>query len=469
MLTGETGAGKSLSSMPSVSRSARAPTRASCDMVPRPRAVEALFDRLPEPLICVREVTARGRSTARIDDETVTAARLAEPPARSSRSTASTTSRASSTSAGSATSSTRSAATRHARRWPTAVGRWRANREELPELALDPREVSRRLELLEHEAAEIAAARLRPGEAEELRGRLAAARKERPSPAAPRSASRCGGEGRGARDGAARPSGRPVRWLGSTPGSRPSSGSWGSTRTSTTSRRRFAACRAVDTDAAAVAALEERLSVIYALERRYGDDEAAVIAHGERAAVEAERLRGLESERAAREADDAELLAGWRGGRPVRLGEGRGAPLGRRRRVLQALGFPPAAFEVAVGRTRRPDEPAMELDGDAVAFDATGADEVVFRFAPNPGEPARPLARIASGGELSRVALAVKQVLAPPTTPRRSSSTRSTRESAGARPIPSGGASGHWPGATRSSSSRTCPRSRPTPMPTTGS
>ncbi len=58
------------------------------------------------------------------------------------------------------------------------------------------------------------------------------------------------------------------------------------------------------------------------------------------------------------------------------------------------------------------DEPAIELDGDEVAFDASGADQVVFRLAPNPGEPARPLARIVSGGELSRVALAIKQVLA---------------------------------------------------------
>jgi DNA repair protein RecN (Recombination protein N) len=81
--------------------------------------------------------------------------------------------------------------------------------------------------------------------------------------------------------------------------------------------------------------------------------------------------------------------------------------------VLRQLGFPDGVFSVALGR--RPaggDEPAIELDGDAVAFDASGADEVVFRLAPNPGEPARPLARIASGGELSRVALAIKQVLA---------------------------------------------------------
>jgi DNA repair protein RecN (Recombination protein N) len=54
----------------------------------------------------------------------------------------------------------------------------------------------------------------------------------------------------------------------------------------------------------------------------------------------------------------------------------------------------------------------VDLDGRQVAFDATGIDAVVFVIAPNPGEPARPLARIASGGELSRVALAIKQILA---------------------------------------------------------
>ena len=54
----------------------------------------------------------------------------------------------------------------------------------------------------------------------------------------------------------------------------------------------------------------------------------------------------------------------------------------------------------------------MEVDGDALAFDASGIDQVVYRLAPNPGEPPRPLAKIASGGEMSRVALAIKQVLA---------------------------------------------------------
>ena len=71
----------------------------------------------------------------------------------------------------------------------------------------------------------------------------------------------------------------------------------------------------------------------------------------------------------------------------------------------------PSRSRWAAGPAAR-DDPAVEVDGDAVAFDASGIDTVVFTFRPNPGEPARPLARIASGGELSRVALAVKQVLA---------------------------------------------------------
>ena len=81
--------------------------------------------------------------------------------------------------------------------------------------------------------------------------------------------------------------------------------------------------------------------------------------------------------------------------------------------ALEELGFARTRFEVALGR--RPagrDEPAVEVGGDALAFDASGIDEVVYRFAPNVGEPPRPLARIASGGELSRVALAIKEVLA---------------------------------------------------------
>jgi DNA repair protein RecN (Recombination protein N) len=165
-----------------------------------------------------------------------------------------------------------------------------------------------------------------------------------------------------------------------------------------------------------VADLDARLGVIHGLIRRYGDDEAAVIDHGEQASLEAERLRGLDEERARRQREDAERLAevataatalsAARRVAAAALGTAVGS-------ILEELGFPADVFEVAVGR--RPagsGEAAVEVDGDAIAFDAAGIDQVVYRLAPNPGEPARPLARIASGGELSRVALAIKRVLA---------------------------------------------------------
>jgi DNA repair protein RecN (Recombination protein N) len=173
---------------------------------------------------------------------------------------------------------------------------------------------------------------------------------------------------------------------------------------------------AVDHDPSALAGLDERLSRIFALERRYGDDEAAVLAHGERAAAEAERLRGLDDERAQRMADEARLLVdvALAAAELSRLRSLAGGTLGLAiGGALEVLGFPAGVFDVAIGRRpARRDEPAVEIDGDAVAFDPSGIDEVVFRIAPNAGEPARPLARIASGGELSRVALAIKQVLA---------------------------------------------------------
>ena len=64
---------------------------------------------------------------------------------------------------------------------------------------------------------------------------------------------------------------------------------------------------------------------------------------------------------------------------------------------LRGLGFLQAGFDVAL----EPQEP-----------DATGCDRVVYRFEPNPGESARPLAQIASTGEIARVMLAVKAVIA---------------------------------------------------------
>ena len=85
-----------------------------------------------------------------------------------------------------------------------AVERWRENRARLDAAALDPREVARRLELLEHEATEIAGARLRPGEADEITARLTAAQHgEAIARGAAALREALTSEGRGARDATA--------------------------------------------------------------------------------------------------------------------------------------------------------------------------------------------------------------------------------------------------------------------------
>ncbi len=420
VLTGETGAGKSLLiDALGLALGARADTSLVRHGAEAAR-VEALFDRLPEPLIAAREVGANGRSTARLDDQAVTAARLAETVGplveihgqheqshlldeRWQRELLD---------AFGGHAELRTAMAR-------AVERWRENRAELAGVALDPREVERRLELLRHEVAEIADARPRVGEAAELRARLELARHgEAIARGAAAIRAALDGEGSGARDALA--SGvREARAVARVDPRFESvttrlAGLEAELEDAAFEVRRLA--EGADHDPSALAAAEERLSLIYTLERRYGENEAAVIEHAERAAAEIERLDGVDDERRRREADDARLLLAV-AETAAGLSELRRAAAERlgvsADEALRSLGFRAGAFSVGVGRrTAGPEEPAIELDGDAVAFDATGADEVAFGFAPNPGEPARPLAKIASGGELSRVALAIKQVLA---------------------------------------------------------
>jgi DNA repair protein RecN (Recombination protein N) len=420
VITGETGAGKSLLiDALGLVTGARADTSLVRHGTETAR-VEALFDRLPEPLIAVREVAIGGRSTARLDDLATTASRLADEVGPlveihgqhdqqrllderwqrdlldafgghgAARATMADT-----------------------------VERWRANRSALAELAIEPRELARRMDLLEHEAAEIAAARLRPGEADEIRARLAAAQHgEAIARGASAAHDALTADEAGAREAAAVAL-REARGLARLdqrfePLAERLAGLEAELADVAAEIRDLA--DGIDHDPAALSALEERLGVIYALERRYGEDEAAVIEHGERVVVELERLRGLDEERARRHREDETLLrevaaaaTGLSSARRAAAGT-IGKAVGG---ILEELGFPAHVFEVGLGR--RPaadDESAIELDGDAVAFDASGADQVVYRLAPNAGEPPRPLARIASGGELSRVALAIKQVLA---------------------------------------------------------
>ncbi|HEY4573374.1 MAG TPA: DNA repair protein RecN, partial [Thermoanaerobaculia bacterium] len=79
---------------------------------------------------------------------------------------------------------------------------------------------------------------------------------------------------------------------------------------------------------------------------------------------------------------------------------------------LKDLGLARARLAVALERRRRAGSPLVldegKGEGEETDFGRDGVDQVVFLFAPNPGEPPRPLARIASGGELSRIHLALQ-------------------------------------------------------------
>ncbi|HEY2916396.1 MAG TPA: DNA repair protein RecN [Candidatus Limnocylindrales bacterium] len=433
VLTGETGAGKSLViDALGLALGARADlslVRHGAELA----RVEATFDRQPDPLRAVRELAASGRSAARVGDEPVTAARLAETVGPlvevhgqhdQSRLLDEAWQRDVLDAFGGHAELRAAVA--------DAVATWAENRALLDGLAVDPREVARRIDVLGHEVEEIAGARLRPGEAEELRSRLDAARH---GEAIARGAAAIRTSLASAGDGLDEPMGRSAGGTSAREGLAvalrearslgrldPRFEALAERLAGLEAELEDAAAEArtladqTELDSGAVAGIEERLSTIYALERRYGEDEAAVLAHAERAAAELDRLAGIDAERARREADDGRLLlqvadvaAELSRRRALAAAELAGAVDG----TLQPLGFRAGAFDVGVGRRiAGPHEAAVELDGDAVAFDASGADEVVFRFAPNAGEPARPLAKIASGGELSRVALAIKQVLA---------------------------------------------------------
>ena len=420
VLTGETGAGKSLLiDALGLAVGARADTSLVRHGSETAR-VEALFDRLPEPLICVREVSAAGRSTARIDDEAATAARLADVAGRlveihgqhdQQRLLDERWQRELLDAFGGLESERAAMA--------AAVEAWRINQAALAELALDPRELARRLELQDHQAGEIAGARLRAGEAAEIGARLAAVQHaEAIARGSVEIHEALAGDGSGAREALALAAQRarelarvddrygPVaeRLLGL------------AAELEDAAAEASALAETVEHDPAAIAVMEERLSHIYSLERKYGETEEAVLAYGDKAAAEAARLRALDASRETRQAEAARLLVGVaRAGSALSRGRAVAAAglAGAVEGALGGLGFRQTSFSVAVARrSAGPAEPAVQLDGERVAFDAAGVDTVAFLIAPNPGEPARPLARIASGGELSRVALAIKQILA---------------------------------------------------------
>lgn len=159
---------------------------------------------------------------------------------------------------------------------------------------------------------------------------------------------------------------------------------------------------------------EERLNLIHNLTRKYGGSIPSVIAFGEDARKQLENISGASERIGALEAEEDKLLK--------TLSQQAQTLSDKRKSAADKLGkgieielddLKMAAARFGVDFQTRPDPNGIPLaDGSRVAFDQNGLDRVEFLVAPNPGEGLKPLARIASGGETSRLMLALKNILA---------------------------------------------------------
>ncbi|MCZ6464034.1 MAG: DNA repair protein RecN [Proteobacteria bacterium] len=165
----------------------------------------------------------------------------------------------------------------------------------------------------------------------------------------------------------------------------------------------------IEADPALLTSLEERLDQVETLRRKYGQDVGEILAYRHQIAKELGSIEGAD-ERASALVRERASLAAALSERAGKLSEARraaGEELSRRvERSLRGLGLARARFEVGLEPVSLP-EPASR----ALPCGPAGNEVAVFRFAANPGESLRPLHKVASGGELSRLVLALKSAL----------------------------------------------------------
>ena len=172
----------------------------------------------------------------------------------------------------------------------------------------------------------------------------------------------------------------------------------------------------VEFNPARLQAVEERLDLIFTLKRKYGSSIEEILAYGRQAASELEALTHGEEHRAELLGREAQVLR-QAGRLAAELSAARREASRSLSRAVEGeladLNMKRARFEVALEQVQAPD--GVPLDEAPVSpryvCDTTGVDRATFLISPNPGEPLKSLAKIASGGEMSRLSLALKTVL----------------------------------------------------------
>ena len=171
----------------------------------------------------------------------------------------------------------------------------------------------------------------------------------------------------------------------------------------------------VELDPARLDEVESRIALIADMKRRWGDTIDEIIAYGEQAQAEANRLE-QESADSESLAQEAEQLAGAIAEAASELSEQRQTAAKRLTASVlsecEDLRLPDARiefqFEAIPASTNGR---LLQIGQNAVGFDQTGIDQVQLQVAFNPEAPPRPLQRVASGGETARLTLAIKAVL----------------------------------------------------------
>ncbi|WFB10253.1 DNA repair protein RecN [Streptomyces sp. LX-29] len=172
----------------------------------------------------------------------------------------------------------------------------------------------------------------------------------------------------------------------------------------------------LDADPRRLAAVEERRATLTHLTRKYGESVADVLAWAERGAARLAELEG-DDDRIGELTAERDALRAELGTLAQTLTDARTEAAGRFAEAVTAelaeLAMPHARVSFEIRQTETADETAgIEVGGRPVLFGPRGADEVELLLAPHPGAVPRPIAKGASGGELSRVMLAVEVVFA---------------------------------------------------------
>jgi DNA repair protein RecN (Recombination protein N) len=158
--------------------------------------------------------------------------------------------------------------------------------------------------------------------------------------------------------------------------------------------------------------VEERLELINKLRRRYAPTIEAILEYAENARIELNGIEHSDERLEELRAKEIDLLQhiGEMSAKISSVRQRIGKQLSKRvSNELKDLRMERAVFEVGI--EHREDPNGCYVGDQRLAFDETGIDNVEFLLSANPGEPLRPLAKVASGGESARIMLSLKRVL----------------------------------------------------------